>query len=228
MPNSLPRTVSVRVRWSGYGLLALAHLVAVVAAPTTWFADVTQILLMPLLAWGLVGAMGDVDRAPGRLEGLVLVALGCSWLGDTAPRFFGGDAAFLAMVGCFLLAQIAYIAAFLPYRRASLARRHPAAVAPYALAFLALLVLCWDGAGPLLGPVVVYGLALSAMALLASGLAAPATAGGALFFVSDGLIALGAFGGLDLSPDNSFWVMLTYVCGQGLLVLGVLRTAPPR
>lgn len=51
----------------------------------------------------------------------------------------------------------------------------------------------------------------------------PATAlGGALFLVSDGLIALGAFSpGFEL-PVEGFWVMVTYVAAHVLIVGGVL------
>lgn len=218
----------VRLPLSTFGLVGLAHLGAVLAAPAARFADVTQILLMPLLAWTLVAGLQARRRSADRLGRLTLVALFCSWLGDSVPRFLSGDGAFLTMVGCFMLAQIAYLAAFFPYRGASLAWRRPSAVGPYALAFVVLLVLCREEAGPLLGPVVVYGLALTAMALLARGLATPAGLGGAIFFVSDALIALGAFSGLDLPVSNSFWVMLTYICGQALLVLGVLHTTDQR
>lgn len=218
----------VRLSLSAFALVSLAHLGAVLAAPATWFADVTQMLLMPLLAWTLIAGLRAGHHSTDRLGRLTLVALSCSWLGDSVPRFLSDDAAFLTMVGCFMLAQIAYLAAFLPWRRASLAWRRPSAVAPYALAFIVLLVLCREDAGPLLGPVVIYGLALTAMAIVASGLATPAGLGGAVFFVSDALIALGAFSGLDLPVSNSFWVMLTYICGQALLVLGVLHTTDQR
>ena len=45
-------------------------------------------------------------------------------------------------------------------------------------------------------------------------------AGGAVFMLSDSLIALDAFADLAL-PGHGFWVMLTYVLGQVLLVVAV-------
>ena len=91
------------------------------------------------------------------------------------------------------------------------------------------MVLCRDGAGALLVPVVVYGVALTAMAVLATGMGRAAGVGGAVFMLSDSLIALRAFADVDL-PAHSFWVMLTYVVGQALLVAAVIarvsRVAP--
>ena len=68
----------------------------------------------------------------------------------------------------------------------------------------------------------VYGGVLVAMAVLATGLGRLATIGGAVFLVSDGLIALEAFvPGWDLAGQG-FWVMLTYIVGQGLLAAAVV------
>jgi uncharacterized membrane protein YhhN len=173
---------------------------------------------MPALAWVLVAG----TRSRGRLVRLTLLALGFSWLGDTVPRFTPDDSGFLVMVGFFLLAQFAYVAAFLPSWRASAVGSRPLLLLPYAAGFVALVALTKDGAGSLLVPVLVYGFALVSMAVLATGLGWVAGLGGAIFFVSDGLIALRSFADLAL-PAHGFWVMLTYVVGQSLLVLAVIR-----
>jgi hypothetical protein len=62
------------------------------------------------------------------------------------------------------------------------------------------------------------------MAVLATGLGWVAGIGGALFFLSDSFIALRAFADVTL-PAHGFWVMLTYILGQTLLVLAVVRVA---
>ncbi|WP_083884284.1 lysoplasmalogenase [Nocardia higoensis] len=191
------------------------HLVARSAAPEGLVADITQVLLMLLLAAAL---LAGTSRPRGRLVGLVLFALFFSWLGDTVPRFVDGDGGFLSLVGCFLVAQVCYAVAFWPSRKHSLLVR-PAAVAIYVAALVVLVVLCRD-AGPLLVPVLIYGMALVTMAVLATGLGPMAGVGGAIFLVSDSLIAVRAFAGVEL-PAHSFWVMLTYVIGQVLLVLAV-------
>lgn len=198
--------------------VTFVHLAAVLGDPDGLVANVTQDLLMPLLAWTLVAA---TSSPRSRLVRLALVALGFSWLGDAAPDLAPEDTAFLVMVGFFLLAQLTYIAAFLPFRERSIARQAPVAVLPYAAAFVALVALTREGAGSLLGPVIVYGLALTTMAILATGLGRLTGTGGAIFMLSDALIALDAFTDLEL-PAHSLWVMLTYVLGQALIVLGII------
>ena len=76
-------------------------------------ADATQVLLMPLLAAAL---WSNTEAPRSRLITLTLVALGLSWLGDSAPKLAEGDTAFLIMIGFFLLAQVAYVMAFWPFR----------------------------------------------------------------------------------------------------------------
>ena len=74
----------------------------------------------------------------------------------------------------------------------------------------------------MLVPVLVYGACLGTMAVLSTGVNRVTAVGGALFLVSDGLIALDAFvPGFGL-PVQGFWVMATYVAAQALLVAGVL------
>lgn len=181
-------------------------------------SDVTQVALMPLLAGALLAqAPAPRDR---RVTG-TLVALGLSWLGDAVPRLLDGDAAFLAMVGFFLLAQLSYIAAFWPDRSTSVAGRRRWLVAPYAVLTLVLVALCADEAGALLPAIAVYAGCLATMAVLATGVHRWAAVGGVVFLLSDGLIAVDAFTSLA-PPASSFWVMLTYVVGQTLLSAGVL------
>lgn len=198
--------------------VTLAHLVAQVVAPGSLFAGVTQVLLMPALALVLVAGAA---RPHSRLVRLALVALFFSWLGDTVPRFLGGEPGFLAMVAFFLVAQVVYAVAFWPWREGSVLRRPPLLV-PYVIGVGALVVWVARDAGPMVVPVVAYGLAIVTMAVLATGLGIHGTVGGIVFMVSDAMIALRAFTGLDV-PLGGFWVMLTYVAAQALLLCAVLR-----
>ncbi|MGN6240365.1 MAG: lysoplasmalogenase [Cellulosimicrobium cellulans] len=210
--------------WGALALLTLVHLAAQLAGAST-LADTSQWFLMPVLAgclWLATRPATDEGRRRSRLVRLTLVALCFSWLGDTAPDLADGDAAFLVMVGFFLCAQVTYTIAFWPFRASSVLRR-PLALAPYLLAFLVLVAACAPGAGSLLLPVVVYGACLVLMAVTATGVDRLAAVGGAVFLVSDALIALDAFAPWYALPAHGFWVMLTYVVGQLLLVLGVLR-----
>ena len=203
-----------------FGVLSIGHLVAQLVG-ADGIARITQSTLMPVLAAAVWFA-----TTGSRLVRLVLVALAFSWLGDSVPGLLPGDARFLAMVGLFLCAQVVYAVAFWPFRQRSVLRR-PALVW-YLLAFCALLVSCAPGAGGLLVPVIVYGLCLTLMAVLATGINRLTAIGGALFFVSDGLIALDAFAGWYDPPAPGFWVMLTYLTGQALIAVGVSRASENR
>lgn len=201
-----------------FGALAFAHLAAQLSGAAK-VATVTQWLVMPALA---AAVWYTTDAPRNRLPRLLLLALGFSWLGDSVPSLFGGDARFLTMVGFFLCAQIAYSVAFWPAWRRSVLRKP--ALAAYVVAFVLLLVACAPGAGGLLVPVVCYGLCLTLMAVLATGVHPLTAAGGAVFFVSDGLIALDAFAGWYDPPVPGFWVMVTYLAGQALIASGVVRS----
>jgi uncharacterized membrane protein YhhN len=198
-------------------LVSLVHLVTQVVAPDGRLADVTQVLLMPALAAVLAAG---TRRPRSRLTVLALVALGFSWLGDTVPRFVGGDAGFLSMVGFFLVAQVVYAVAFWPWRDASVLRR-PALLAPYVVGVGGLVVWVASDAGAMAVAVIAYGLAIVSMAVLATGLGRIAALGGIVFMVSDAMIALRAFADLDLWLGG-LWVMSTYIAAQALLVWAVL------
>ena len=165
------------------------HLVAQLVGGDV-LADVTQVLLVPLLA-GVLWCETSPPRS--RLVTLVLVALGLSWLGDSAPKLVTGDASFLVMVGFFLLAQVAYIAAFWPFRGRSVLHVHRGWLVGYLAVVVALVAVCAAGAAEMLVPVLVYGACLGTMAVLATGVNRLTALGGAVFLVSDGLIALDAF-----------------------------------
>ncbi|MFT4288865.1 lysoplasmalogenase [Nocardioides sp.] len=200
-----------------YLLVAAVHLVAALHGPDA-LADLTQVLLMPALAAYLL----LVAPRQHRLVRLAGAALFFSWLGDTVPRFLSEDAGFPALIGCFLLGQGCYIAGFWPYRHRSVLRTR--LVTPYAVCLVVLWALLLPHAGMLAPAVVVYGASLAGMAVLATGIDRLAWAGGAVFVVSDGLIALDAFE-VWTQPGHDFWVMLTYILAQLLIVLGVTARA---
>lgn len=209
---------TVRAAAVAYLVLTLGHLTAQlvgadrVTAPSQW-------LLMPALAAVLWTATAATGRS--RRVRVVLLALGFSWLGDSVPALLSGDSRFLGMVGLFLCAQVTYAFAFWPDRQRSVLRRP--AVTGYLVAFGMLVLACAPGADRLFGPVLGYGGCLTLMAVLATGVDRLAGVGGALFFVSDSLIALDAFTGWYHPPVAGLWVMATYTVGQALLMAGVLR-----
>lgn len=207
----------------GYGAVVLVHLVAQLTGPEalrTW----TQIVAMPVLAIVLLAA----TRAPrGHLASWLLAGIALSWLGDSAPKL-AGEHSFIVMVAFFLLAQVAYVVAFWPDRARSIlargSRGWPVPLGAYLVVLALLLVWCVPGAGSLLVPVVLYGVVLVAMAVLATGVNRLTALGGALFVVSDGLIALNAFAGWYELAWHGFAVMSTYLVAQGLLLAGVIAT----
>jgi uncharacterized membrane protein YhhN len=213
---ALPR--GSRLAFGGLAVVTAVHLVTQLVGATGPVENLSQDLLMPLLTLALVLA---VPSPRGQLATGTLVALGFSFLGDAAPDFFSDDLSFLVMVGFFLVAQVAYVVTFWPVRRESVAGRSLLAVLPYAVVFVALVAACRAGAGSLFVPVVVYGAALTSMAVLSTGVSTLTGIGGAVFMASDALIALGRFTSFEL-PRHDFWVMLTYVAGQALIVLGVI------
>ena len=208
-----------RATVAAHGLLAVTNVVAVGSTHET-LSNLTQWLLMPTLVVVLLTLAPRGRRPLPRLRTATLVALGFSWLGDLLPDLVPQSASFLAMVGAFLLAQLAFIVGFLPFRRQSILTRRRGLVAAYAVAFVGLVLACAGGAGSLLVPVIVYGATLTVMAVLATGVNTLTGVGGAVFMLSDSLIALGAFRGGESRP-LSVAVMATYAVAELLLVLGV-------
>uniref|UniRef100_A0AAU3HTB0 Lysoplasmalogenase n=1 Tax=Streptomyces sp. NBC_01393 TaxID=2903851 RepID=A0AAU3HTB0_9ACTN len=169
---------------------------------------IAKALLMPLLA-AYAGARG----APR----LLLAALLLGWCGDLA-LLSDADPAFLVGMASFAAGHVCYLVLFRRTARVRDARL----VGAYVTALAALVVLLWPGlpAG-LRVPVAGYSLLLTAMAYGATRLGPPAALGGALFMLSDTLIATGVADWPQL-PKAAFWIMLTYIAAQFLLVRGVL------
>ncbi len=175
---------------------------------------VAKPLLMPLLA-----AYAAARGGPR----LLVAALLCGWGGDVL-LMPDADAAFLAGMGCFAAGHVCYLVLF------GRARASLAAGAGYAVALVVFLVLLWpDLPGGLRAPLTCYSLLLTAVAWRSGALGRRAGAGGALFLLSDALIATGVAEWPRL-PGHDFWVMLTYAAAQYLLTVGVLagRGAPHR
>ncbi|WP_420716793.1 lysoplasmalogenase [Streptomyces sp. H27-H5] len=176
-------------------LLADWHLGHVLAKP----------LLMPLLVAHVI-ALG----APR----LLVAALLFGWGGDLA-LLFDADVAFLVGMGSFALGHVCYLVLF--GRRAT----NPLLGAAYALALVGTVTLLWsDLPAELRVPVAGYSLLLTAMAYRSSALGVRAGIGGALFLLSDTLIATGVAEWPQL-PRPDFWIMATYLAAQYLLATGV-------
>nr|WP_239091722.1 lysoplasmalogenase [Streptomyces sp. SID14478] len=179
--------------------------------------SVAKPLLMPVLAAFVVARGGPR---------LLCAALLLGWGGDVL-LLFDQDAAFLAGMGCFAAGHVCYLALF---RRHGSPRAHGTLLAVlYAVALVGTVAALWPGLpADMRGPVAGYSVLLTAMAYGASRLGTVAGLGGALFLLSDSLIAMGVADWPAL-PRPDFWIMLTYVAAQYLLVQGVLgERAEPR
>lgn len=135
---------------------------------------------------------------------------------------------FLAGLASFLLAHLAYLTAFTRVQRLA-ARIGPFVV--YAVVAGGVLTVLWPGVpSPLRGPVLAYVLCLSAMAAQAGVLwrAAPTdpaarrmALGGALFVISDALLAVNRFA-VPL-PLASLFILVPYWAAQACIASGLAR-----
>ena len=192
--------------WSRAAYAAVALTDTVLAATGRDRARrVSKPLLMPLLAL-------ERDRPTRR-------ALGLGGAGDVA-LLGSGSTAFTAGLGAFLVGHAAWVSALRARPGSGLLRRRPALALPYAVALAGFNAYLWGRTGKDRVPVVVYSAALTATALAALDTGdSRAAAGGALFMVSDGLLALERFADVHL-PAHEGLVMSTYTSAQALLAAG--------
>lgn len=237
MPTLAPapaptRVVTVaRVAAGVFIAVAVAHLALRIAGADDVTIRVSQGLLMPALALWALSPLSRPGGLSRRVAVPLTIALACSWIGDLAPGFLAGDAGFLAMVGAFFVAQLAWIVTLWPWRRSSVAvgRRRPLLLA-YAAAAVVVLALSAPGAGVLLAAIVPYAAVLAVTAVLATALGWRGCVGGLLFMASDAMIAVFSFAPV-LDPGTlarGLAVMSTYCAAQGLLVAGVRRAEARR
>ncbi|MBK8529300.1 MAG: lysoplasmalogenase [Rubrivivax sp.] len=201
-------------------LLAIASAPWALAQPWLTFAfKPLATILIIVQAWPR-GANTPVLRR-WLLAGLML-----SLAGDVALLWPAQG--FLAGLASFLLAHLAYLTAFTRVQRLA-ARIGPFVV--YAVVAGGVLTVLWPGVpSPLRGPVLAYVLCLSAMAAQAGVLwrAAPTdpaarrmALGGALFVVSDALLAVNRFA-VPL-PLASLFILVPYWAAQACIASGLAR-----
>ncbi|KUF14245.1 hypothetical protein AT728_00190 [Streptomyces silvensis] len=194
-------------------MVAVADLAALAAG-----SDAGHTLLKPLLM-PLLAAYATLRRGPRLLTAALLLG----WGGDIL-LLSDADPAFLTGMASFAVGHVCYLTLFRRYGVRS--RPRAAFVATtYAAALVVTVALLWPDLPPdMRVPVAGYSLLLTAMALGATGLGLTAAAGGALFLLSDTLIATDV-AGWPQAPRPDFWVMLTYIAAQALLARAVLTGA---
>ncbi|MGW1766344.1 lysoplasmalogenase [Streptomyces sp. NPDC002073] len=205
-PADSPRRARLaRVLLAAFAAAAAADLIALLA---DWHPGhvLAKPLLMPLLVAHVL-----TRRAPR----LLTAALLFGWGGDLA-LLFDADLAFLLGMGSFAAGHVCYLVLF------GRGRTSPLTGAGYAVALVGTVALLWsDLPADLRVPVAGYSLLLTAMAYRSGALGRVAGAGGALFLISDTLIATGVAEWPQL-PRPDFWIMLTYLAAQYLLARGAL------
>ncbi|MGW4898835.1 lysoplasmalogenase [Kitasatospora sp. NPDC004240] len=215
---------------TGYAAASAAHLGAILAGSEV-LRHATKPTLMPLLAAhsGLAAAApaGRASAGPavaagsGGAPGLLVPALVASTGGDVLLQL-GNDPAFLAGMGSFAAAHVCYVTMFVRQGALTDRRRTALVAAAYAAAWAAIIGQLWPDLGDLRIPVAGYSLLLAATAVTSAGLGPRTGLGGALFLLSDTLIATKLAKWRQL-PGHQFWIMATYLLAQYLLASGALR-----
>lgn len=206
-------------------------------SPTTRrFRMVTKPLLMPALGTAFAGSLDRQEiGGGGLLRGGTVAAQALSGVGDMA-LLGKSEPAFLAGLGSFFGAHVAYTAAFTSAGRPLSDRSHLGGVAGAAATFAVTAPLMGWAAGRkspgLRTPVVAYAGILSSMFAASTRLdpAIPSSArrtlvaGTALFLASDTILGLREFVMPKAGPVTTWAdaaVMATYTAGQGLIAAGV-------
>ncbi len=220
--------ISRRARWAAYSAVALVD-VAAAAARARRLRLLTKPALMPLLAYA---------AGPGAPR----AALAGAWAGDVA-LLGAGDAALAGGIGGFAAAHVAYLRDVRALRTVEApvaGERISAAVfGAAALAATAAIIPRLADRPVLRGPVAAYAALVTSMghAAVASGLrrrdarGRALAVGGALFVVSDGLVALSLFGGPRAGRPAAAveaGVMITYTAAQALLAAAIAGPEPSR
>ncbi|MEU6380587.1 lysoplasmalogenase [Streptomyces sp. NPDC046909] len=173
-------------------------------------------LLMPLLAG--YAALSGAPR-------LLIAALLLGWGGDTL-LLFDAEPAFLAGMASFAAGHVCYLA--LARTRGRADAHHTFLLTTYCVVLTATVPALWpDLPTGLRVPVAAYSVLLTAMAYgVGSRFGRVAGLGGALFVLSDTLIATGV-AEWPQPPRPDLWIMLTYIAAQSLLVTGILGERRP-
>ncbi|HET6652170.1 MAG TPA: lysoplasmalogenase [Nocardioides sp.] len=225
-----PRTLAATAAY-----VALAATDTVLAGRTDRVARRARFLVKPLLMPALAVAFHEGTRAgDDPMLRRTAAAQAFSWGGDVA-LLGRGEKAFLAGVGSFFAAHVAYVAGFA-------SARAPAPTGPARGGVKAAAAL-WVAAGPamavaagrrsprLAAPVAAYAGVLATMFGASTALdpAMPrrarttVRAGTTLFLVSDTLLGVQDFLLTEPHPALERAVMATYTAGQGLIAWGVAQ-----
>lgn len=200
-----------------YLVIGIVHLVALTVDAAALSTFTKPLLMLSLIA----GLLFALPRWRTEVALFATLALLFSWAGDVGIAS-PGDLSFLVALVFFLIAHLFYIILFMRKLRIRPMSIWSLAYLVWWVAFLAILA---PHIGSLLIPVAVYGLVLGAMGALALSGNRFIAFGGLLFVVSDSILALNKFlPGFELWQVD-FFIMLSYIAAQGLIVLGIVLWA---
>jgi uncharacterized membrane protein YhhN len=166
------------------------------------------------------------------VSNLLLLTLLLSWIGDII-LMMKGDQYFMLGLIAFLLAHITYIFVYRQHRNKNQGESLQGVqrirfAFPIVLAGAGLVVILYPHLGALQIPVMIYALVITVMTLNAlfrygrtNGKSfVMVFAGAILFMASDSILAVSKF--IEPLFISGFWIMLTYVLAQFLIVQGLL------
>lgn len=199
---------------------ALLHLATIVYSLPT-LNIISKPLLMVFLMAYFVSLVGNHNN---KLKLIIIIALVCSWFGDTFLMFQNNNPTFFILgLGAFLLTHIAYIFAFYKLPSKASLKFSVITSSVFLIYSIGLAYLLWPGLGSMKIPVVAYAIVLTAMGIYGIikniGASNLIMAGTILFIISDSLIAYTKF--VEPLTNSSFFIMSTYITAQYLLVKGL-------
>lgn len=212
-------------------IVSAIHLIGIIIKQPL-LADVTKVLLMPLL-------LGHVIALPNRkfigLNLLVIAILFC-WAGDVLLMFTeNNELFFLLGLAAFLIGHIFYMLTFnkMADKNSIGKPLQPLFYLIPLLFAVSLLIVLFPNLGEMKVPVIAYAIVISFMCVAAmrrwqrTDIPSFVTVltGAVLFIFSDALIAINKFH----TPFNaaSLLIMITYIAAQYLIITGLLKHVHP-
>ncbi len=212
-------------------IVSAVHLIGIIIKQPL-LADVTKVLLMPLL-------LGHVIALPNRKFigfNLLVIAILFCWAGDVLLMFTeNNELFFLLGLAAFLIGHIFYMLTFnkMADKNSIGKPLQPLFYLIPLLFALSLLIVLFPNLGEMKVPVIVYATVISLMCVAAmrrwqrtdTPSFITVLTGAVLFIFSDALIAINKFH----TPFNSasLLIMITYIVAQYLIITGLLKHVHP-
>lgn len=196
---------------AGFAIAAVVHLSLNAADIGPW-DSITKCLLAPLLiGWVLE------QRGPR----LLVAALAFCFAGDLLLEL---EDMFIVGMAAFAAAHVCFIGFFVQRGAGAALRARPAIVGVYVVAAVVVVAWAWGGLDAGLRPVIpVYAALLVGTASTALAVDVRAGVGGALFLVSDGIIALAEAGRFDPAATlTGLAIMVLYIGAIAQLTIAIV------